>query len=434
MKPFPFIIAIFCSISQLSSQPLTVGDKLPHLKLSICCHPDQREGPKRSEGPNNRSEGPSSHLSLFTSGLPTLISFFDTHCMACIREMPLLDSLQIKCKDKLQVLLVTDVPLEKLQPFVRNNKIARSISIPFISDSLLRVLFPYRLVPHMVWLSATGVVVAVTGAKEITAGNIDRFLEGNAIDLPVKQDVSFDPSLLLFQNGNGGDESSLLFRSSFTGYMPGLVSGSGISYSADSSSKRIYIFNQSPLSLYRHVIPASLQSRFIIDTAALFTIDRQPGQSEGSSFTSLYCYELVLPASVSKEFVRSFMLQDFNRYLGWYGRVEKRKGNCLALVRTVFNDSLLLSKGGKPNHALNKKDELKFIRNQSFSYLVTALNRDGCSAVPVIDETNFPLPVDIQLPVDDICNLPALRKALAPYGLDLITVQRELDFFVLTKY
>jgi thiol-disulfide isomerase/thioredoxin len=51
-------------------------------------------------------------------GKYVLISYFQTWCGSCIRELPAIDELQMKVgKEKLQVLIVSDEPMEKILSF-----------------------------------------------------------------------------------------------------------------------------------------------------------------------------------------------------------------------------------------------------------------------------------------------------------------------------
>ena len=52
---------------------------------------------------------------------------------------------------------------------------------------------------------------------------------------------------------------------------------------------------------------------------------------------------------------------------------------------------------------------------------------------PVVDETGYKDPVDMDLNISDWTNLGALRKALNHYDLDLKEEKREVVMFVITE-
>ena len=124
------------------------------------------------------------------------------------------------------------------------------------------------------------------------------------------------------------------------------------------------------------------------------------------------------------------MLDDLNKYSGFYGRVEKRKVKCFVLVRTNSIDKIK-TKGAKFDDKLSY-DTKQYMKNGPMSRLVLRLNKIENIKMPVIDGTGYKGNIDIELP-GDFNNINELRKKLKQYNLDLIESERSIDMFVLTE-
>src|SRR5690606_18963813 len=101
-------------------------------------------------------------------------------------------------------------------------------------------------------------------------------------------------------------------------------------------------------------------------------------------------------------------------------------------------DKILLKAGsGKREIKLyGNRANTKYIHNGPISELVDAMNyyHPGDPLYPVVvDEIHYKGNIDLDLQVESIHDIPAMRNALQPYGLDLIPVKRELKMFVLTE-
>lgn len=407
----------------LSAHTLGIGDVLPDVQVGSFLR------------------YPTSLTNLRALHKPIILDFFATWCGSCIAALPSLDALQKRLGDSVQVFVVDYEPVATVKSFLAKNHVAAQTSLPFIcDDSVLSYLFPHKLIPHDVWIDRAGKVAAITSADELNYPNIRKLIAGIPLHLREKKDVmDFDRNRPLLQDGNGGTEENLLYRSLLTHYLDGLFSGAGNRFDADSTLHRIYYINLPLLSLYsaalglsgtsnRIVLDVSDSSRFIRYSENLDDWDRQNG----------YCYEITVPAGTSRKKIRSLMLDDLNRCLGLYGHMEKRRINCFALV---CGDTALLKRGignsTAPYANLYERDTaVKVLRGKPLSELLRAVNYQvlGQPIHPVVlDETGYTGPVDMSLPLKDVQDLPALRLALHSYGLDIVPVTRTLEMFVLSE-
>ena len=54
-------------------------------------------------------------------------------------------------------------------------------------DKKLNLLFPTRALPHYVWIGSDGIVKAITGWEDLTAANIQKFVDREPLLLKVKE-------------------------------------------------------------------------------------------------------------------------------------------------------------------------------------------------------------------------------------------------------
>ena len=135
--------------------PFFIGDRIPDLPLSrIINYKDS-----------------TATLSSFGDRL-VVLSFWSTYCKSCIELFGFEDSLQRVNHDNVQIILVTMDAKEKVLPFIKryNDAGQTKLSLPVIyGDSVLVHLFRHHSVPHYVWLSPNGMLLAQTGSEYMNA-------------------------------------------------------------------------------------------------------------------------------------------------------------------------------------------------------------------------------------------------------------------------
>lgn len=422
MKYKSILLSFFFPISGIFAQasrsvnPLVIGDEMPNQIINNIV---------------NYKSG-TAKISDFR-GKVLIFDFFSTWCGACIEELPRLDSIQRELKGKLQILVVTTEKKERIISFLKKNPNVKGLTLPFVTqDTLLQKYFPHKLIPHDVWIDKRGEIVAITEGYYVTTSSLNLLMNGGVLHLPVKSDVmDFDPGRTLDEDNN---RSLILYQSTFTRYENGVSAIIGIEN--NQSRMRFFGFNQAILSLYSAALPL-INNRMVLEV-------KDPSRYiKSDSVTwdrwakdNCYCYELITPPGTSTECLHKLMLQDLNRYLCLDGRMEKRIEECWALVNNHSGTELFRTRGGTPiRRFYNKKDSIKILRNVPLSDLLEAVNYQtpGQPIRPVvINETGYSGNIDMNLNLKDIQNLSSLKKALFPYGLDLIKVTRKLEMFVLT--
>lgn len=162
--------------SKSNTGVLSIGDTLPAIAIQVF------------DKGNIQSSNTASY-----KGKGLLLDFWATWCTACYKKFGLLDSLQKKYSNQLQIILVcaknTGDNREKIDAFTKNITVdLPSFSLPVvIGDTIADHLFPHKIIPHYVWIDAHGVIKAITGSEPVTEENIARLLSNKSIkNLPTE--------------------------------------------------------------------------------------------------------------------------------------------------------------------------------------------------------------------------------------------------------
>jgi len=407
-----FVSALLFSFSCYSqSKPLSVGDTLPAELFSIIT--------------NQKPQ---------TENKVYILDFFATFCTSCIRELPKLDSLKQQFNNSLDIIIMACESAEKMAALRKKNKTFAACRLPVISaDSVFKNLFPHLFLPHEVWITERGKILAITDQYAITAENIRAFLNGKQPTLAVKADaIDFDRKIPLLQNNNGGTGDNLLFQTKFTTYLPGIASSTGIHHTGNGT--RWYIINFPILNLYREALEFT-PNRVIVECrdSSRYFLPAEPDLEW--KVKNLYTWEFTGPADFSKKQMQPFLLQDLGRWLGLHGRMEKRKVKCYVITRISNADTLLKTKQEKPALQFPDDGNIIFI-NQPFAKFIAGLNtaRTSVPGSPVFtDETGIDFNVDLSFPKTAKQDIGLLRKTLSSYNMKLTLAEREIDMFILSE-
>jgi thiol-disulfide isomerase/thioredoxin len=422
---------------------LNIGDKVPDFKIAKIYNNDKS----------------SASVSDFNDRL-LIFDFGNTGCGGCIAALPHMDKLQKEFGNKIKIFWVTYEPESVIKKFWEHSKLTQNNSIPtIVEDSTVTAYFRHELWPHEVWVYK-GRVIAITDPDYVDEHNIKAVLDGNTINWPVKNDYyTFDP----YKKAVFGEEkekafdtatSMLKYRryTAIAGYREGAPSGTG--FIRDSVKKCIRVFNvnvtiwQAYAMLWDkfvnfsspdqpgkpHVVPRPPSNQLVFEVAdkSKYVFIPEKDYWAGFQRKNGFCYESVFPdtGQTDKEIYRK-NINDLNELLGLQVHWERRKEKCLVLVRTTKEDKMK-TKGGKvvseEDHP-SIKDLMVQFSDTPLSSLAYLMNQEADNPA-VFDETHYKGNVDMKLNLSSWTNIPAIRKAIQPYGLDLKEEERMVDRFV----
>lgn len=379
-------------------------------------------------------------------GKAILLDFLSTGCSSCISALPKIKQQIDRFSGDLVFFPITTQNLQNVKMFYERNKIVSAFGGPFIvNDSIFHEIFPHKYISHIVWIDQNGILRATTGTSLMTERTIKEFLKGRSLNWPVKTESTtfFDKALFgLNEESNvmPNNRKRFVNYSAITGYTEGVSSYTSLIDSA-TGIETVGYKNRSILDLYLNVLDRqyklkSKQILLAVDAPGRFDFFRD--YSDKITFAewqqkNAICYEATFPLRIPKSVKRDYMRRDLNRLLGLNGRLEIRDTACLALVR--IDDNIDLSYHGKEyfNSLLINSDLSKGRRLTGYPLdnLVAALDEEKFGYPLILDETNFEQNVNILLHIEDLRDLETLRKCLKKYGLDLIEVNRGIEFFVL---
>ncbi len=384
-------------------------------------------------------------LSDFQNKKLIILDFWSTSCSACIGYFPHMQSLSRQFKNDLQIILVNgntriwhDNP-PKIERVLKNLKDRSGVTIrlPIVLNcEILDQYFPRRTIPHEVWISNNGVVLAITGAEEVTAGNIKDIIEGKKVTMRMKKDVFFDighrqlSALVYGANSLSGQSisSSLLYK----GQIDGLGSRMGLRGSdgiADTLYTGMYVTNMPFLYLYQLAYQNLMQflpNRIIIETRDSADF-RYNGYRDSSWYSQVYSYDINVPP-VSRQKMMEYMQRDLERTFHTKVTDQKRRIKCWVLKSTPYADKSI-TKGGKTDYMMGREDKPKYVRNFPVSELVKELNLNYFK-IPVIDETGLKKNVDINMP--DTLSPGNIIQALESAGFEVQETWRTINVAVIS--
>ena len=382
-------------------------------------------------------------------GKPTIINFWATWCVPCIRELKTLNSI-LDETNEINVLSVTYEDEQKFSVLLESDSNFKSNNLTILSsDTLLIKYFPHRLIPHNIWVGEDGVVKYITGGKEITKKNIDLFIKGEELDVLFKKDAlkfnMFEPLEVV--------DNDFIYRSVLTKRIPGAPSGLTFSkwgYADDKKFKRVFAFNSLLANMLWFAVDGGVHNANYYNTMRIETGDSlrfyppkyAPLSFKRSDYKSeedwrvenTHCFELTLPDYITDTLFFSYMLEDLKR--NFLFEVEKMKDSIPCSVITCDKPNFQAPNPSDSTILVFDKNGLR-AQNVSILYLFQYLNgrlkenlNDTPKDPPFIDKTGG---MRISLTLDFKNGVPRyedVKKLICErYG---ITITQQIDEYEIT--
>ena len=418
-KAILIVVGLVCPLLFVSAQEqikaLHVGDTVPDILIKDI---------------KNYSQ-PEFRLAHFKGRL-LILDFWATWCTSCVHLMPILDSLRKAYKGEITIVSVTGNTEQASSRFISRFSKSKYDSLPSIyNDSVLSKMFPHVGLPHEVWIDNHHVVRAITDGRYVQGKYIAKLLNDPEATLPLKKDfLGFNMYKPLLVGGNGGQGNGYSYRSIITPFLDGVEGG--VSIQKGGALVTMTGINETALQLYGLAFSFKLMADpkrvklEIRDSSRYFAPHSGPEAFDNWIKKNCYCYQLTLPKDKAAN-IKTYIQQDLNRYFNLNGRVEEVPTHCLLIVKRGTEKIPMSHKIGNQAGVAGKNMHL--IRG-SLSRLYYYL--EAIPSLPVIlDETHDTQAINIHLSSDT--SLTALKRELAPYGLDLISAVRPIKMFILSE-
>jgi len=382
-----------------------------------------------------------------------ILDFWSTWCSVCIEQFPHLAELQHKIGDKLMILPVgfDGIKPGSIEALVKERKgTRREIQLPTaiqsIEDTTISTLFPSQGFPHEIWINGQGILIGITDQRAVTEKNIEIILSGGHADFEefkLKKTLSPEDPFLISRVARSLHSS---YGSVISPYIDSLLPETNrFGTQFDSSVIRLFTINETIYQLYTLAYRCDpswySNKRIIVESNGkpFYQNWDQVKQADDREFQdfqrdNLFCYELILPGSYSKNQVYNCMIQDLNRYFRIKSRIEQRYINCYGLVELKSSAAIKSKIDGPANQNTFSEDQLDVIfKNAAPENLVAHLN-SILPSLNIINNVKVVRRIDLEIHLDKNYNIMSVRHQLNKYDLDLVPGQRKLDVLVLSTY
>ncbi|GEM_PF-2191474 len=313
------VIAILClqlKAQNYSTNPLKIGDTLPAITITKVA---------------NYATDTLATQSL--SGKPLIIDFWGEFCTPCIKTLGKLDSLKLAYNNSFEVITVTDhATSEAVFKTLNRYPITRNLRLPVVLGSKqLKTWFPHKVISHLVWVGADGIIKAITDGEAVTAPHIEQFIKGSALNWPVKIDeVNFNLRQPLLEYTSAfTNPPQQLYYSGFFSYLVGVNPPSMHPVRDEATrTQTISIFNEPLLNFCALALGMPYvfgSNRFVLMVKDSTRFIRPAGVDKNEWNTqNLYCYTLRIPSSINASQRTQIMRDDIKNWLLRLGiQVEK---------------------------------------------------------------------------------------------------------------
>lgn len=194
----------------------------------------------------------------------------------------------------------------------------------------------------------------------------------------------------------------------------------------NNGTRTLYMYNLSIQDMLTYGFYQSNKVVLEVKDASRYRYDVSQGSKREWMRKNAHCFELTLP--IEKFQTQDLILNELSRIFGVTCGMKKRLVNALVLVRISSQDKLRSKGTGAPSYDITGHFNNISIAGDRFG---DHLYKAGMP--PVVDETGYKDPVDMELNISDWKNLAEVKKALNRYDLDLKEEKREVLMFVITE-
>ncbi|MBO9595542.1 MAG: hypothetical protein J7599_21755 [Niabella sp.] len=308
------VLAVLClytvaqeNIKQAIIKPLQIGDTMPGINIqNVANH-----------------YAPTISMAALR-GRPVIIDFWGGRCVPCVATLHLLDSLRSASGNAFEVITVSDFATAvALQQALRRYPALQKLQLPVVlGNERLKNYFPHKIISHLVWIGANGVVQAITDGDQITPAHIKAFVAGTPLHLPLKADaLEFNLHTPLLQyNSSVQSAPAQMFYSAFFTHLEGVNTANWYPVKDTvNGTQTISAFNQ-PLLDYCRLVWADGNS--VVGANIVLNVKDSARFVQPAGQTSLawrrqytYCYTIRIPLSIKETERMQLIREDVAQWL-----------------------------------------------------------------------------------------------------------------------
>lgn len=377
-------------------------------------------------------------------GKPYVLDFFSSGCTACFASFPHINELNKTFQSQLKYFLI-GLPDKYIRKSYEKFREKFDLQMIVAYDSVIFKRYKIQAVPRIIWVDENGIVKAITGTQEMNEDNIKDFLSGkklNVKDYSVDGQEylrsSFDLTKPYLLYGNGGDDSTFLFRSLLAKWT--LNTTQSVIDNVDNNIRYnlpVQLIGATVPELYRFAYfgkgewatsDTSMLGKYFHDPL-LEIKDTSLFQYDYATAKNIFSYSQIFPQTqMNKSHILKTMQRDLQTYFSYEASVEMRKMPYWKLIQINPQDSSLKTKGG------TRKIQSNFSNFEATNISVWLLIDDirhylGLSQY-ILDGTNISYNIDIDFEAAKT-DFDDVRKALQKNGLDLVKGEKEMKVLVI---
>ena len=119
---------------------------------------------------------------------PLVLDFWNTGCAPCLSGLAKLSDFSRGLD--IGLVAVSEQTEKSILSFFKRNDLLKGTGLrSIIADSRLKSYFPHESIPHLVWINKEGVVVGLTGSKEITKDDLLTFATKGVLHAELKPEL-----------------------------------------------------------------------------------------------------------------------------------------------------------------------------------------------------------------------------------------------------
>lgn len=373
-------------------------------------------------------------------GKAVILDFWATWCVPCVASIPKLERLQKEFGEKLKIILVSGDKLENISRFYRfDPRITLPTAIVGPDDAIF-TYFPHRSLPHVVFISPSGVVsrisdhtaVAKTAVVELLAGNVDTKATPKAIDFNSFEGTAIDSiEIMAMKVSRISMDEATVFQQRIRRYdsrlkktlFASLLGKNGSIYIQQVNSSIVHLFQ----TAFGGIAKSDLHEATIVECRdtllhypRFYEQERYRIWEKANAYSYYANYQVdgIDSVELFKHMQKSLM-----ESFGVVAKVKRRRIDCLVLKRLPnFSMDNILPAGDESEDYVST--DLVVLKNQPIGKLIWALKRYGINKSLRYDQPIYPfedhtaISGNIDLRIDcDITKLAEVNKQLAELGL-----------------